>query len=72
MGLLSKIYDISVPIIIVIVTICGVVGWLSSKRFGNENIIEEASEEVIKDVSGIDVDLTPQSPERPSVKLLDN
>lgn len=39
------------------------VGGLSAVFLKNDNPIEEACEQVIKEATGIDVDLTPNSPE---------
>lgn len=40
------------------------IGGLSAVLLRNDNPIEEACEEVIKETTGIDVDLTPNSPEK--------
>lgn len=60
---MKAIYDVSIPIIITIVTICAVTGWMSAKILGPDNAVEEAAEEVIKVETGKDIDLTPSTPE---------
>lgn len=40
-----------------------VLGGLSTKFFKDDNPIEEACEEIIKEVTGVEIDLTPESPE---------
>jgi uncharacterized protein YpmB len=48
-------------IVVILVVILGI----SSAYFlGDDNPVEETSEEVIKAQTGIDVDLTPKSPEK--------
>lgn len=44
---------------IVIVAITAIVGIVSVKYLGNDNPVEEIAEQVIKDTTGIDIDLTP-------------
>jgi hypothetical protein len=58
-----KTYDVAMPIVLIIVAIAAAAGYLSSKKWGHDNPAEEACEEIIEDQIGIDVDLTPGSPE---------
>jgi len=41
-----------------------IVGVFSSQYFGNDNPIEEYAEQIIEQQSGINVDLSPNSPEQ--------
>ena len=60
-----KLYDAGLIILIAIVVVAGVVGVGSKYFFGfkDDNVIEEIAEGVIKDETGVDVDLSPSSPE---------
>ena len=47
-----------------------IIGLLSAYFWYQDNPIEETSEEIIKEQTGVDVDLTPKTPEKKSeVKL---
>lgn len=59
MGLLLNKYVITVLIVVV----AGAVGIVSIKFLGNENPIEETAEKIIKDETGIDVELSQKAPE---------
>jgi hypothetical protein len=50
----------SVYISVFIAALAGIIGFISSKYFGNDNPIEEACEQIIKDETGTDIDLTPE------------
>lgn len=58
-----KFRDTSLIIIVTVVGIAVIAGWVSSKIFGPDNPVEEIAETVIKDETGQDIDLSPQSPE---------
>lgn len=58
-----KLYDGGLIVLIVIVSICVVGGVASTFFWGNDNPIEETAEEIIKEKTGMDVDLTPSTPE---------
>ena len=53
----------SVVIAIVVVLIATLVACISVKMLGNDNAIEEQMEQLIQDQTGLDIDLTPDSPE---------
>jgi len=53
-----KLYD-GTLIIIGIVIIVAAIGYISSKKMGNDNKIEQQSEAVIESLIGIKVDLSP-------------
>ena len=57
-----KLYDLGVAIFAVI-GMCIAAGVISQKYLGDDNVIEEAAEDVIKMETNIDVDLSPNSPE---------
>lgn len=40
-----------------------IIGLTSVYFYGDDNVIEEVSEEIIKAESGLDIDLSPSSPE---------
>lgn len=61
---MKALYDLSIFIIIGIVALCAVVGAISVKYLGDDNVVEETAEDVIKDVSGINIDLSPRSPDK--------
>ena len=48
---------------IFIVIIVLIIGFISMYLLGNDNKIEEISEEIIKQNTGIEIDLSPNSPE---------
>ncbi len=51
--------DIGLIFIIVIVIVAGGVGFYSRRFLGNDNSVEEISEEIIKEATGVDIDLSP-------------
>lgn len=55
--------DAGSVILIVVVVVCGIAGVVSNLWFGPDNHLEEISEEVIKNKTGVDVDLSPSTPE---------
>ena len=57
MKLLTK-YKYMILIIVVII------GLGSVYFYGDDNAVEEISEEILKQETGIDIDLTPSSPEK--------
>ncbi|HNU60724.1 MAG TPA: hypothetical protein PKL04_00840 [Methanofastidiosum sp.] len=57
MKLLTK-YKYMILILVVII------GLGSVYFYGDDNVVEEISEEIIKQETGIDIDLTPSSPEK--------
>ena len=60
----SKKRGIATLAIIVSVTIlCAVIGIVSDKYLGDDNLVEEESEQIIKNETGLDIDLTPKSKE---------
>lgn len=56
--------EFSILLTLAIIAVVAAVGYVSSKYLGDDNVVEELSEEVIEDMTGVDVDLTPSSPER--------
>jgi hypothetical protein len=58
-----KLYEPATIIIISVVVVLGVVGYMSSRYLGNDNAIEEGAEDAIEAITGVDIDLTPYSPE---------
>ncbi len=57
MKLLTK-YKYMILILVVII------GLGSVYFYGDDNTVEEISEEILKEETGIDIDLTPSSPEK--------
>jgi len=53
-----KLYDLSL-VIIIVVGICVAVGVTSVYFLGPNNEVEKVAEEVIKDETGLNIDLTP-------------
>jgi len=53
----------SALIIIIVVSVLAVGGYVSSLFLGNDNAVEETCEQMIESQTGVDVDLTPASPE---------
>lgn len=64
-----KMYDAALIVLIVIVSLCAVGGAISGYFWYQDNPVEEAAESVIKKETGIDVDLTPTSPETSNRKV---
>lgn len=56
-----KLYDLTIPIILIVVGISAVVGYFSTKFLGPDNPVEQIAEEVIDAETGIKVDLSPES-----------
>lgn len=57
-----KLYDGGTTVLIII-GVAALVGFLSSRWLGDDNVIEEFSEEIIESNTGIDIDLTPGTQE---------
>lgn len=51
---------ITTGIVLGLITACGL---LSTKFLGDDNPIEEAAEEVIKEITHVEIDLSPNTPE---------
>jgi len=46
--------------IIIVVAIAAIAGAISSRFLGNDNVVEQVAEDIIKEETGIDVDLSPE------------
>jgi hypothetical protein len=57
-----KLYDGAIVIIVVLLAV-GVVGAISQHFMWPDNPIEEASEQLIEQKTGVDIDLSPATPE---------
>ena len=66
-----KLREASVIVIVCIIGAAAAIGWLSARWLGDDNVVEESAEAAIKEVSGVDIDLTPSSPEALQDKLID-
>lgn len=60
---MNRLNDLSLVIIGAIVGTCVLVGVVSRFFMPDDNPIEEIAEEVIKEYTGVEVDLSPESPE---------
>ena len=49
--------------VLIIIAVMAVLGYASSKFLGEDNVVEETAEEVIEMHTGVDIDLSPDSPE---------
>lgn len=58
-----KLYD-GGSTVLIIIAIVSVVGLLSTRFLGDDNVVEETAEEVIKMHTGVDIDLSPESIEK--------
>lgn len=47
----------------IIIGVALFIGYMSGKWLGHDNVIEEAGEAVIEEVTGFDIDLSPKSPD---------
>ena len=54
-----RFYDLSIAIIGTIIGICALTGIVSQFFLGKNNVIEEASEHIIEEETGISIDLSP-------------
>ena len=52
---------------VILVGLAIIIGIGSRKFLKTDNIIEEAAERVIKDKTGYDIDLSPDTPDKPKV-----
>lgn len=59
-----KLYEGGLLVLIVIVSLCVVGGIASTFFLGHDNPVEETAEDIIKEKTGVDVDLTPSTPEK--------
>ena len=62
LGKLMKLYDGGSTVLIVLGVLV-VVGFLSSRFLGHDNLIEESAEYAIEAHTGVDIDLSPGSPD---------
>lgn len=60
-----KLYEMGLVILISSLIALAGIGYLSQKWLGHDNEIEEHVEEVIEDITGVEIDLSPNSPEEP-------
>lgn len=51
-------------LLILTVTLLAIIGLTSAYFFGNDNIVEETAEDLIKTHTSLDIDLTPLSREK--------
>lgn len=58
-----KLYDGGVIIILIFIAIVAAVGGSSYYWLGPDNPVEEVAEKIIQEETGINLDLTPTSPE---------
>lgn len=58
-----KLYEVSLAVLTVALVIVFVVGVVSKRFLGHDNPIEEKCEEIIKEYTGFEMDLTPDSKE---------
>ena len=58
-----KMFEFSIPFVVTLMLISIGVAYLSYVLEGEDKFAEEMSEEVIEQVSGLDIDLTPHSKE---------
>lgn len=55
--------DAGLIVLIVVISLC-VIGGVASKHFlGPDNPVEETAEDIIRDQTGLDIDLSPSTPE---------
>jgi hypothetical protein len=57
--MLNRLNDLSIIVIVTIVGVCVLAGVISQKFLGPNNPIEEVAESVIKEETGVAVNLTP-------------
>ncbi len=57
-------YDAGFVIFIIIVVVCAIGGIISDRYLGDDNQIEEAAEAIIKEETGVNIDLSPSTPEK--------
>lgn len=57
-------YDAGFVIFIIIVAVCAIGGIISDRYLGDDNQIEEAAEAIIKEETGVNIDLSPSTPEK--------
>lgn len=53
-------------VLISVAIVVGIIGYSTHFFLGDDNPIEESCEKIIKDTTGMDIDLTPDSPENVS------
>lgn len=51
---------ITTGVVLGLITACG---FISKKYLGDDNPVEEVSEEIIKEITGVEIDFSPDSPE---------
>ncbi len=56
-----------ISLIAVVILCVAAIGVASSWFLGDDNQVEESCEEIIKDLTGKDIDLTPDSPEQQDI-----
>lgn len=54
--------NLGIVLICLVISGCSSFGWM--KNYPQDNIVEEIIEEIIESKTGLDIDLTPRSPEK--------
>lgn len=56
-------YDAGIGILIGLIIVCLIATAVSQKYLGDDNAVEEFAEEIIESKIGVDIDLSPSTPE---------
>jgi hypothetical protein len=64
-----KLRDLSVVIILCVIGGAALVGWASARFLKPDSVPEEISEEILKDITGVDTDFSKDTPEQPGQGL---
>jgi len=67
-----KFFELGTLVIIIAIAALAAIGIVSQKYLGEDNIIEETVEAIIKEKTGLDIDLSPKTIEEKKGSSLSN
>jgi len=71
-GFNMKFFELGTLVIIIAIAALAAIGIVSQKYLGEDNIVEETVEAVIKEKTGLDIDLSPKTIEEKKGPSLSN
>lgn len=67
-----KIFELGTLVIIIALAALAAIGIVSQKFLGEDNVVEEAVEAIIKEKTGLDIDLSPKTIEEKKDSSISN
>jgi hypothetical protein len=67
-----KFFELGTLVIIIAIAALAAIGIVSQKYFGEDNVVEETVEAIIKEKTGLDIDLSPKTIEEKKDSSISN